>query len=312
MKLDPLHSGDLIDVVAPASRCTDQELKAAVRALVDMGFRPRVPRGLFGRPGTTRMLANTDAERARQLKAALMARDSKLIWCVRGGYGALRIMPEVRRWKKPARPKILLGYSDISTLHAHLNQAWGWPSLHGPLLDRLGRGTMLEKEKRQLFALLEGRLPAVEYGGLKPLNAAARRARAVRGPVLGGNMTVLQSGLGTPSALDPRGAILFFEDLGEKPHRVDRMLAQMAQAGWFARARAVVFGDMLYDDAALSRDIWREAIGRFAAGLRLPVLKGVPAGHHRERQFVVPLNTPAELVTGARGRLVIPSGIRPA
>ncbi|NJL24345.1 MAG: hypothetical protein HC902_03675 [Calothrix sp. SM1_5_4] len=118
-------------------------------------------------------------------------------------------MPEVRRWREPKKAKIFLGYSDITTLHGFLNQSWKWPSLHGPLLERLGRGVMSRAEKGALLGLLRGELRQVEFNRLKALNPAARAAAVIRGPVLGGNMAVLQSGLGTPSALRPKGSVLF-------------------------------------------------------------------------------------------------------
>lgn len=308
MKLEPLRQGDVIDVVAPASRCPDQEVESAVRGLREMGFKPRVPHDLFGKFGSSDLFANTDEKRAAVLRRALNAPDSKVVWCVRGGYGALRLMPQIEKWTKPKRAKILLGYSDITTLHAHVNKRWGWPSFHGPLLDRFGRGAMLPEEKAQLFALLSGELAQVEYS-LTPLNAAARAQKKVKGPVLGGNLTVLQSGLGTRSVLRVKGGILFLEDTGEKPHRLDRMFTQMGQAGWFKQLRAVVFGDMLYEGGEYLERIWKDVLPRFADSVKIPVLHGLPAGHHPERQFVVPFNTAAVLQTGKDAKIVIPSGV---
>ena len=207
MQLQPVRPGDIVDVIAPASRCTDQELRRGLAALKELGLEPRVPRNIFGR---TSLFSNTDEERLKQLRAAVFARDSKMIWCVRGGYGAIRLMSKIQRWPKPRNAKIFLGYSDITTLHAHFNQKWGWPTLHGPLLDRLGRGIMHAGERRELLGLIFGELRGIEFRGLRALNSAARRTRTLRGPILGGNLAVLQSGLGTPSSLKPDGCILFF------------------------------------------------------------------------------------------------------
>ncbi len=307
MKTKSLQPGDIVDVVAPASRCTPAELKAGIRFIKSLGLVPRVPSDLFG--GKMPLFANTDRARLRQLKAALYARDSKMIWCVRGGYGSLRLMPEVRNWKRPVRSKIFLGYSDITTLHAHLNQAWKWPTIHGPMVERAGSGRMSVGEKRALISLLFGRTNRLEFRGLKPLNAAARRSRVVKGTLWGGNMAVLQSALGTPSALKPNGHILFFEDIGEAPHRVDRMLSQFMQAGWFKHTKAIVFGHFLLNDAKLRRDLWNDVIPRFAASVNFPVLKGLPVGHNPKVQMPLPFNTSAVLFTGARSRLSVDTGI---
>lgn len=307
MKIQSLQPGDIVDVVAPASRCSAQELKAGISFLKSLGLTPRMSKKLFGKKMP--IFANTDKERLAQLKKAVYAPDSKMIWCVRGGYGSLRLMPEVRKWKRPRAPKIFLGYSDITTLHAHFNQAWKWPTLHGPMLERAGSGRMSPGEKRALLALIFGRTQSVEFHNLTALNKAARKSRTVKGALWGGNMAVLQSALGTPSALKPNGHILFFEDTGEAPHRVDRMLSQFEQAGWFKHTKAIVFGHFLLHDSKLRRDLWNDVIPRFAASVAFPVLKGLPVGHNAKVQFPLPFNTSTTLKTGAKPCLIVDSGI---
>ena len=120
---------------------------------------------------------------------------------------------------------------------------------------------------------------------------------------------MLQSGLGTPGGLDPRGALVFFEDIGERPHRVDRMLTQFRQAGWFKRARAVVFGDFNLTLAADRRQLWREVIPRFAAMVDIPVVAGVPCGHCVGKQLTLPLNTKAKLQLGRVPSLNVSTGL---
>ena len=306
MRLKPLEPGDIVDVIAPAWKCRPIELRRGIQAIKSLGLRPRVPKNLFGK---SPMFANTDEFRIAHLKKVIYARDSKMIWCVRGGYGAVRMMPSIEKWPRPKLAKIFLGYSDITTLHCHLNQKWKWPTLHGPLLDRLGRDALTPREKRELLGMLFGRLPCVEFTHLKPLNSAAHKRRMLRAPVLGGNMAVLQSGLGTPSAMKPKNSILFFEDTGERPHRVDRMLTQMEQAGWFETCRAVVFGDFVLANAKDKRGLWHDVIPRFAKSAKFPVLSGMPAGHLDGRQRTLPFNTKAELHLGARPKLIVESGI---
>ncbi|HMN70166.1 MAG TPA: LD-carboxypeptidase [Bdellovibrionales bacterium] len=306
--MSSLRPGDIVDVIAPASRCSDKELRDGVRALRELGLKPRVPKNIFGR---TKFFANTDRERLKQLKKALDAKDSKMIWCVRGGYGAIRLMPEIARWPRPQRNKIFLGYSDICTLHAHFNRKWNWPTLHGPLLDRLGRGAMAPGEKRALLRLIFGRAEGIEFKNLKALNRPARQTRRLSGRVIGGNLTVIQSGLGTKAALKPRkGDILFLEDTGERPYRLDRMLQQLQQAGLFKNVRAVVLGHFQLNDAKERRLIWSEVMPRFAESLAVPVLAGLPVGHDVKKQYPLPFNTLAELRTGARASLSVRSGIR--
>lgn len=306
MRVEPVVPGDIVDVVAPASRCSDQELKAALRALKELGLVPRVPRGMFAK---SVLFANRDEVRLHQLRAALYARDSRMVWCVRGGYGALRLMPAISGWTKPARAKIFIGYSDITTLHVHLNQKWGWPTLHGPMLDRLGRGVMSAGEKRELFGMIFGGVAGAEFTRLRPLNKFAKTKRRVAGVVRGGNLAVLQSGLGTKSGLRGGKHILFLEDIGERPHRVDRMLSQLSQAGCFEGVKALVLGHFSLSDAKDRRGLWNDVIPRFASSVRFPVLAGLPVGHDPKVNYTLPFNTPAELTLGPSPALRVSSGI---
>jgi len=215
-----LTPGDVVDVVAPGFRCTREQLDAGVAFLERQGLKARVPPDLFG---ADLLCANTDARRFAQLRKALYARDSRAIWCVRGGYGAIRIIERLQGLKAPSRPKLLIGYSDATTLHQLLNLFWGWPSLHGPLLDRLGSAEVREEERLELAAVLFGGAPQVTFANLVPLNAAARRPQRIVSRLTGGNLTVLQSSLGTALQRRPSG-MLFLEDIGERGYRLDRML----------------------------------------------------------------------------------------
>lgn len=301
-----LRPGDIVDIVAPASACKRQELAGAVRFLRAQKLVPRYsPQIFLPRPG---LFAQTDQERLRQLKAALWAKDSRAIWCVRGGYGCLRLLPELAKLKRPPLTKLVIGYSDITTLHAFLNSQWGWPTLHGPLLDRFGRGDNRPRETRETLGLLFGRRPTVEFANLEPLNAAARRAHTLVSRVVGGNLAVLQSSLGTPWQVLPNKHFLFLEDTGERPHRLDRMLTQLEQAGYFQRAQAVLFGPLLVNQAKDRRLIWSDVIPRFAENLKIPVLAGVPSGHG-SIQRPLPLLTRARLSLGrAKATLIVESG----
>lgn len=307
MPIEPVKRGDLVDIVAPASRCRLSELKDGLRALESLGLKPRVPKGLFA-PSV--LFSNSDQMRFKQLKKALYAPDSKLIWCVRGGYGALRLIPELSRLKPPAQPKMFLGYSDITTLHSFLNQEWGWPTLHGPMLERFGRGVMPLGERQELLDILFGRQSSVEFSKLEPLNATARRSHLIRSTVVGGNMAVLQSSLGTRQAFEPKGRIVFFEDIGERPHRVDRMLTQFEQAGCFKNVKAVVFGHFLLGKALDRKHLWSDVMERFAKAQKFPVLKGLKVGHHAKFQRTLPLNTRAELSLGKVAQLKVFTGIQ--
>lgn len=290
-KWSPLKKGDIVDIVAPGWACSREQLALAVQTLKSWGLVPRVPKDLIGK---TFQLSNKDEIRFQHLKKALLAKDSKAIWCLRGGYGSLRLMPMLDKLRAPAQRKLLIGYSDITTIHMFLNFFWGWPSLHGPLFDRLGREDQSAPDVRMLKDVLFGKTDEVVLSGLKPVNSSARRAGAVRGSVVGGNPTVIQSGLGTPWQVSAQGKILFFEEVGERPYRIDRILTQMEQAGFFRGVKAVIFADMLLGDKKERKKIFSDVIKRFADSQKFPVFVGLKSGHGK-LNFPVPLYTKAQI-----------------
>lgn len=301
-----LKPGDLIDLVAPGSACSQSELEASLAELEKWGFRARVPKNIFsGHP----ILANDDSVRFAQLKSAFYAEDSQAIWCVRGGYGSIRLLPMMQKLKKPKRTKVLLGYSDITTLHHFVQSHWGWASLHSPLFDRLGSGKMSEQDKRDFFKLLEGRKTEVKFAGLKPLNRAAKKSQKIEAPIVGGNLCVWASTLGTAEQASAAGAFLFLEDIGERPHRVDRMLEQLKQAGAFKKCRGVLLGDFLLESH--DKDLlWKDVFQRFAESVSFPVWKGLPVGHG-PIQKTLPLGVQAVLKsTSQSAQLTVASGGR--
>ena len=301
-----LKPGDIIDLIAPGSGCTRDDLKKAAQFVKSLGYKPRYSRDIFSKK--TPILASSDENRMKLLKQALTAQDSKAIWCMRGGYGSLRLLPELTKLSRPRQAKLLIGYSDITTLHSYVNFFWRWPSLHGPLLDRFANDRHKPQELKQMKGILNGHIPEVAFSTLMPLNKAATKPQQLRSTIVGGNLAVLQSSLATPWQVNPENKILFLEDLGEKAHRVDRMLTQMTQAGYFSKAKAVVFGDILYSvpkDLAL---IWKLAIKPWAESQNIPVFKGLPSGHG-ELQMPLPFFTPASLEIGReRSQLIVRTG----
>ena len=129
---------------------------------------------IFGRDVLS---SNNDRARFEQLRAALEAPDSRAVWCLRGGYGSLRLIPELVKIKLPDIPaKLFIGISDITSIYLYLNQAWQWPTIHGPLLDRLGKGLAKPKFERELMKVVFGEITELEFPRLRPLNAAAQKS----------------------------------------------------------------------------------------------------------------------------------------
>jgi muramoyltetrapeptide carboxypeptidase len=295
-----LAPGDVIDVVAPGFRCTPEQLAAGIEFLKRRGLVPRVPANLFGED---LLCANTDAQRFAQLRKALYARDSRAIWCVRGGYGAIRIIERLQALRPPRRAKLLIGYSDATTLHQLLNLFWGWPSLHGPLLDRLGSAAIPDEERVELDGVLFGGAPLTKFAKLVPLNAAARRRQRIVSRLTGGNLTVLQSTLGTALQRRP-AAILVLEDIAERGYRIDRILEQLRQAGVLRNLKAIVLGTFLGGAEADGSNLGPAVLERFARTLAIPVLAGMDTGHGPYQRPVF-LHTRAELQCGTDAHLTV-------
>ncbi|MEM7252790.1 MAG: LD-carboxypeptidase [Pseudomonadota bacterium] len=297
----------IVDVVAPSSACSAVQLESGLATLTAWGLTPRVPPDLFGPKGMT---AHDDATRWRHLRRAVCAEDSELIWAVRGGYGALRLVDSIAKLPKPRRRKVLVGFSDITVVQHLAIRAWSWVGVHAPMVGSLAERATLHREIRR--AVLQQPARPLTYRGLEPLNRAARAtpSRDVQGRLLGGNLKTFQSMLGTQHASLPARCLLFFEDIGERGYAIDRMLVQMRLAGFFRGVKAIVFGTFVGGEEPDGTFTGEAAIAAFAAAMRVPVFRGLSVGHHPETR-VLPLGTMASLSTGRRGTLRIGAGWRP-
>jgi muramoyltetrapeptide carboxypeptidase len=301
-----LQRGDIVDIVAPASSATKNELDEGVRVLKGWGLRPRVASNLMGK-GT--FVANSDTYRLASLRAALTNDTSRAVWCLRGGYGSMRLLPGLQRMVPPTCNKLFIGLSDISALHVFLNQEWAWPTIYGPVLTRLGKEPLTKLDMRELRSIIFGETETILFKGLTPLNSVAEKKREIKARVFGGNMATIQAGLGTFWQLSGNRRILVFEDVGERGYRVDRMLQHMHQAGVFKGLRAMIFADFVdcYEPGG-GRSLVPEAIKDFASQVRFPVLKGIKTGHG-PIQRCLPLNTKSVLELGSMPRLVLETGV---
>jgi muramoyltetrapeptide carboxypeptidase len=301
--------GDTVDIIAPGSVGQKAYLKKAIAMLHQWGLKTRVPDDLYG---GTKIVSNTDRRRFEHLRDALNS-ESAAIWCVRGGYGSLRLLPALAKLKRPVQQKLLIGYSDITSLHIYLNQKWRWPTLHGPLLDRLGKGSGSERETRFLKQVLFGEKTTADFKNLQRIETSknqkqilnSQRTKTLRAPVLGGNLMIAQSTIGTPYELKGRGRILFFEEIGEKAYRFDRVLHHMEQAGVFTGTKAVIFGHITGVEPGELRLIRHLILREFAERSSFPVFTGLNSGHG-QLQLALPLGTPAVLkIRGGSAQLQV-------
>jgi muramoyltetrapeptide carboxypeptidase len=282
-----LAPGARIQLIAPAGPF---DVNAFERGAARLGRRydVRFDPTILERTG---FLAGDDARRARELTRALEQRDVAAIIAARGGYGCTRILPLLAAEQVRAHAPLLVGFSDITALHALWAQA-RVSSLHGSMVAALG--TCSDELFARFCAALEGHFPA-RYEGLEPITGGS-----AEGILLGGNLAALSALIGTPAFPPLDGAVLFLEDIAERPYRVDRMLTTWRSAGLFRGVRAIVLGSFTQCDAGPDGVPIAAVLRERLADLGIPVALGMPAGH-------IPDN--AELPLGRRVTLDASAGV---
>lgn len=246
-------------------------------------------------PGVVPYTANSDAKRLRLLEAALNDPDVGTLWAIRGGYGSGRLLPALDTLRLPERQKLFVGYSDMTFLHLFLLKK-NWRTVHGSMFWELGNPDADEDNFRLLARVLSGETRELSYDGIAPFNAAAKTiARPIEASVTGGNLTCLAAAAGTPWQPDTAGKILLLEDVKEKGYKLDRMLTQLEQAGYFDRVAAVLLGTFTKGD-----DHTEFALERFAADCGKPVFRTDLFGHGRKNRPLV-FGAPATLAKAPDG-----------
>jgi muramoyltetrapeptide carboxypeptidase len=268
-KLSAVRPGDAVAVVAPAGPFDKAVLETGI-AVIGGRYPVRFDESIYSRK---RYLAGDDDRRFTELTTALADPEIKAVFCARGGYGAMRLLPRLASWASehslPAKP--LIGFSDITALHQWL-QSNGIASIHAPVLTQLGR--VPAESPRRLFSLLESIAPAEPLIG-----SATYVGGTVEGPLLGGNLSVFTRLLGTPFMPPLDGAILLLEDLSEQPYRLDRMWTHLELAGVFRRIRGIALGQFIGCEPRDGGFTAAEVLRDLAAATGVPCASGFPIGH---------------------------------
>jgi muramoyltetrapeptide carboxypeptidase len=274
-----------VRVVAPSSPFNADDLKRGLQ-LLSRRYQVSHSDSLFERHG---YLAGHDARRLAELQSAVDDPELDAIMAARGGYGATRLLDSLELSALRKRPKLLVGFSDITALHAVWSRA-GLGSIHGPMVAAVGRGG--DAELARLIEAVEGR----HTRALSGLHALAP-GRA-RGPLAGGNLAVLCALIGTPFMPDLSGAVLLLEDVGERPYRIDRMLTSLRQSGALEHVAGILLGAFTHAEPGADGMTADEVLVDRLASLGVPVLSGAPIGHidHNEP---VPLGALIELDAAA-------------
>jgi len=257
-------------VCAPSGPIEDDALDAGLAWLAAQGHPVVVGKHVRARTG---YLAGTDEERLADLVSLVHDPQVGAILCARGGYGVSRYLARVDPRELRRARKLVCGYSDATHLLCYLQARAGLASLHGPMLERTD--VTAEARARQL-ALMRG-----EPAGLASLSGRAVRGGAVEGPLVGGNLKMLHSSIGTPWEPVVDGAILFIEEISEAPYAIDRALVHLREAGWLAKVRGVAIGQLVRCESTRypgpsAGDAAREIL---AAAVHGPIVEDLAFGH---------------------------------
>lgn len=236
-----LKAGDTVDLVLPASGLPAEIIGQAEDFLKTWGLNARYPQDMLN---AHPIFANTDEKRFQFLKDALLNKESKAVWCMRGGYGSNRLLPLLQKLKKPNHSKLFIGISDVTSLHLFLNQKWGWTTYHGSLIDRLAKQTLPTENQEELKQVLFGTVPELSFS-ITPRNQKARQLKMANAKIVGGNLVTIQSTLGTPFEVKTQKKFLFFEEIGERGYRMDRIMEHLSQADKFKSCAGLLVGHVI-------------------------------------------------------------------
>lgn len=267
---EPLTTGDLMVITATARKISREELKPALDWIEAQGWRWELAESI---EKDAHQFAGSDEIRRNALQWCLDHPEAKAIWCARGGYGTARILEDVDWTRFKENPKWVVGYSDITALHGSL-QRRGYASLHATMPINVGSNS--PECLTSLKSALTGTTPEMSAPS-NPLNHIG----IARGTLVGGNLSVLYSTLGSSSEPPLEGCILFLEDLDEYLYHIDRMMLNLGRNNWWKKLAGVVVGGMtdMNDNAIPFGESAEQIISRHLKPYGLPVGFGFPAGH---------------------------------
>jgi len=278
-----LKAGDSVAIVAPSGILKNRtsEVQKAKKMLESWGLKVVVGDHVFNK---SNHFAGTDDERCEDFQKALDNPNIKAIWSARGGYGAVRILDNLDYTKFREQPKWVIGYSDITALHSQVHNL-GFESLHAMMCTSLTNDLEEIKETVSTFK-------AAVFG--KPMTYALEgsnynRTGNTSGQLVGGNLTILHTMLGSNTSLDMDGKILFFEEIGEYAYHIDRMLQSLKRAGYFENCKGVIIGNM--SKVKKNTTPWGTPVEQLIldalSDYNFPIVFNMPAGHEKDNRALI-------------------------
>lgn len=304
MRIRPqrLQKGDTIGIIAPSSPPNQENLEKSFAFLEQLGLKWKLGQHVNNVNG---YLAGTDEERLRDLHELFADPEVKGIFCAGGGFGSARYTDKIDLQLMKENPKVFWGFSDITFLHTAMGLYSDIVTFHGPMLAScVGKESFHElsaKMFQQLFEPMELHYTE-DISPLETITGGVATAELV-----GGNLSLLASGIGTKFEVDTKGKLLLIEDVGEEPYRVDGMLNQLRMAGKLKEAAGVVVGDFSKADAKKHKvsQTLDDVLNHYLADLGKPVVKGFKIGHC-EPHFAIPLGVEAKLDADNKTLTVLP------
>lgn len=294
LKPPPLRPGDTIGVVAPAGAVYRDRLTRGVQALEARGFRVELAEGILARKG---YLAGSEQQRAKTIESFFERGDISAVFCARGGFGSIQLLPGIDPEVIRANPKIFVGFSDVTALLNWMSQSCGVVTFHGPMVAVEFAGELGGGVSGHFWDALTGKRRLWRIKGTGVLRCGDFPARGI---VAGGCLSVLVTTLGTPYEIDTAGKIIFLEDVAERPYRLERMLTHLSMAGKLEDVAGVVTGSFNECETGAERDV-EDVLADVFRNAPYPVVTGLPCGH-ATANTLLPIGIQAEL-DGRSGEL---------
>lgn len=280
-----VYPGDTLGIVGPSSTLGDHRLEKGLAVLHKLGYKTKLGASATAHWG---YLAGTDELRARDITNMFADDDVDGIICLRGGYGATRLLPLLDYQTIAAHPKVFIGFSDITALHTVFLQRCHFMPIHGTMVMSLGRDASAYTTDCLAKGLINpyplGKIPVPSGWHMETIIPGD-----VTGTVCGGNLMLLAAAAGTPYALQIPDAILLIEEVGEEAYSLDRMLCQLEESGIIAHAKGIIFGEFTRcepTEPAPYEFTSRDIIYQYAKRWNKPAVWGFPAGHGTDNAWL--------------------------